>query len=128
MTPLPDTAPSPFGLQIANMTSELETLREFKNKADRKVKEDKIAEFFMLSDDDKAEVINNIDNYTVDEIEAKLSVICFHNKVSFIDPSAEDDDNSDPIPTNFSLQGLEDNDSAPEWVKAVRLAQSGRDY
>ena len=109
--------------QISDLTAQLESLKEFKLKAERVEKEAKIAEFFMLSDDDKAEVINNIDNYSVEEIEAKLSVICFHNKVSFADPSEEEEkDGNNPIPTNFSLQGLEDNDSAPEWVKAVRLA------
>lgn len=115
--------------QISDLTAQLDSLQEFKLKAERVEKEAKIAEFFMLSDDDKAEVINNIDNYSVEEIEAKLSVICFHNKVSFADPSAEEEkDENNSIPTNFSLQGLEDNNSAPEWVKAVRLAQSERDY
>lgn len=109
--------------QIADLNAELETLKEFKLKAERVEKEAKIAEFFMLSDEDKADVIKNIDTYSLDEIEAKLSVICFHNKVSFVDPSIEEDNENDPIPTNFSLQGLDDNDSAPEWVKAVRLAQ-----
>lgn len=109
--------------QIADLNAELETLKEFKLKAERVEKEAKIAEFFMLSDEDKADVVKNIDTYSLDEIEAKLSVICFHNKVSFVDPSVEGDNENDPIPTNFSLQGLDDNDSAPEWVKAVRLAQ-----
>lgn len=113
--------------QIADLAAELDTLKEFKNKAERAEKEAKIAEFFMLSDEDKADVLANIDNYSVDEIEAKLSVICFHNKVSFADPSNEGEEGNNPIPTNFSLNGLEDNDSAPEWVKAVRLAQSERD-
>lgn len=112
--------------QIGSLTAELESLKEFKLQAERVDKEAKIAEFFMLSDEDKAEVRENIDKYSVDEIEAKLSVICFRNKVSFVDPSTEDDDNT-PVPTNFSLQGLEDNDSAPEWVKAVRLAESEKD-
>ena len=114
--------------QVSELSTELEGLKEFKLKAERVEKEAKIAEFFMLSDDDKADVVANIDNYSLDEIEAKLSVICFHNKVSFVDPSDEGNDGNNPIPTNFSLQGLEDKDSAPEWVKAVRLAQSERDY
>lgn len=113
--------------QISDLNTELETLKEFKLKIERAEKEAKIAEFFMLSDEDKADVIENIDKYSLDDIEAKLSVICFHNKVSFVDPSQEEKDDNDPIPTNFNLQGLEDNDSAPEWVKAVRLAQSERD-
>ena len=114
--------------QISDLNAEIETLKEFKLKIERAEKEAKIAEFFMLSDEDKKDVIENIDKYSLDDIEAKLSVICFHNKVSFLDPSTEEKKENDPIPTNFNLQGLEDNDSAPEWVKAVRLAQSERDY
>ena len=113
--------------QISELTAEVESLREFKLKAERVDKEAKIAEFFMLSDEDKADVIANIDKYSIDEIEAKLSVICFRNKVSFADPEDEKKDANNPVPTNFNLHGLEDNDSAPEWVKAVRLAQSERD-
>ena len=78
----------------------------------------------MLSDEDKADVIENIDKYTLDEIEAKLSVICFHNKVSFVDPTKKEEEDSKVIPTNFSLNELENNDNAPEWVKAVRLQGS----
>jgi hypothetical protein len=73
--------------QISDLNAELESLKEFKLKIERAEKEAKIAEFFMLSDEDKADVIANIDKYSLDDIEAKLSVICFHNKVSFVDPS-----------------------------------------
>ena len=113
--------------QVSELTTEVESLREFKLKVERVEKEAKIAEFFMLSDEDKADVIENIDKYSIDDIEAKLSVICFRNKVSFVDPEVETKDTNNPVPTNFSLSGLEDNDSAPEWVKAVRLAQSEKD-
>jgi len=34
-----------------------------------------IAEFYMLSDEDKKDVIENKTKYTLDEIKAKLSVI-----------------------------------------------------
>ena len=37
----------------------------------------------MLSDADKADVISNKEKYTLEEIKAKLSVICFDKKVSF---------------------------------------------
>jgi len=37
----------------------------------------------MLSDEDKADVVRNIEKYTLEEIKSKLSVICFDKKVSF---------------------------------------------
>ena len=49
----------------------------------------------MLSDEDKKDVIDNIDTYSLDEIEAKLSIICVRNKVSF---NLEDDDKNTILP------------------------------
>jgi hypothetical protein len=78
----------------------------------------KIAEFYMLSDEDKKDVIENIDTYSLDDIEAKLSVICFRNKVSFT--SEDDDDNPANGPKTFSLEeDLDDDSSTPAWVKAA---------
>jgi len=74
-----------------------------------------IANFYMLSDEDKKDVIENIDTYSLDDIEAKLSVICVRNKVSF----ATEDDNKDKAPTTFSLNDTDDS-TTPAWVKAAR--------
>ena len=100
---------------IENLNSELATLREFKLKAERKEKEAKIAEFYMLSDESKKDILENIDNYSLDDIEAKLSVICFRNKVSF-----KNDEESAGNQTTYSLNGNEEEDlSVPAWVKAA---------
>nr|DAG21577.1 MAG TPA: hypothetical protein [Caudoviricetes sp.] len=74
-----------------------------------------INRFYMLSDEDKADVITNIDKYSIDDIEAKLSVICVRNKVSF-----DLDENKKPGVTTFNLNSMDDNqDDMPAWVKAV---------
>lgn len=99
--------------QVTEMTAELETLRAFKLASERKEKEDMIAQFYMLSDEDKQDVIDNIDTYSLDDIEAKLSVICVRNKVSF----AQDEDT--PGPTVYHLDGANDDSSTPAWVKAA---------
>lgn len=93
------------------------SLTEFKNSVERKDKEAMIQSFYMLSDDDKKDVIDNIDKYSVDDIEAKLSVICVRNKVNF----NLDDDNNDKGPTTYNLSNLDDDSDAgmPAWVKAV---------
>ena len=93
------------------------SLTEFKNNVERKDKEAMIQSFYMLSDDDKKDVIDNIDKYSVDDIEAKLSVICVRNKVNF----NLDDDNNDKGPTTYNLSNLDDDSDAgmPAWVKAV---------
>ena len=101
---------------IESLNSELTSLREFKSKAERTKKEEKIAEFYMLSDEDKKDVIDNIDQYSLDDIEAKLSVICFRNKVSF----KTADDNDPKGPTTYNLGGDDGDDSStPAWVKAA---------
>ena len=100
---------------IESLNSEITSLREFKLTAERAAKEAKIAEFYMLSDEDKQDVIDNIDTYSLDDIEAKLSVICFRNKVSF--NTDEDSENKD---TTFNLHGNENEDSStPAWVQAA---------
>ena len=102
------------------LKAEVEPLRTFKVESDRKAKQAMIDGFFMLSDEDKKDCIDNIDKYALDVIEAKLSVICVRNKVSF----SLDDDKKDPEvkkdPLIFSLDNNDDGDNAPAWIKAVR--------
>ena len=99
---------------IESLNSELTSLREFKAQSERATKEAKIAEFYMLSDEDKKDVVDNIDQYSLDDIEAKLSVICFRNKVSF-----KTEEDSSKGPTTFNLDGDEGDDGTPAWVRAA---------
>ena len=75
-----------------------------------------IDSFYMLSDDDKADVTTNIDTYSLDDIEAKLSIICVRNKVSFNDL---EEDNGGKAPTTYNLGSFEEDESTPAWVKAA---------
>lgn len=99
-----------------SLKEQIAPLAEFKNAAEKKDKEDMIAKFYMLSDEDKADVVENIDKYSLDDIEAKLSVICVRNKVSF-----DLDENNKPNgATTFNLNNSsEDDDDMPAWVKAA---------
>ena len=72
----------------------------------------------MLSDEDKADVISNKEKYTLDEIKAKLSVICFDKKISFTLNKEADDKKEEDIVT-YTLNDNADN-SLPDWVKAVK--------
>jgi len=98
------------------LTSEMEPLKQFKLETERKDKEAMINSFYMLSDDDKADVVKNIDTYSLDDIEAKLSVICVRNKVSF----DLEDDKQTPGPTmTFSFDDPSKDATIPAWVKAA---------
>ena len=105
-----------------SLIEEIEPLRKFKLASEKKDKEAMIAKFYMLSDDDKKDVIDNIDKYSVDDIEAKLSVICVRNKVSF-----DLDENKETKPTTYNLNNGEDDDeSIPAWVKAALKYENAR--
>ena len=94
------------------------TLTEFKNQSERKEKEEMINSFYMLSDEDKKDVIENIDTYSLNDIEAKLSIICVRNKVSF---DLDENNKNHQDPTTYNLNGDNNDDDAdiPAWVKAV---------
>lgn len=102
----------------AAVMNELETLRVFKAASDKREKQNMINSFYMLSDEDKKDVIDNIDTYSVDDIEAKLSIICVRNKVNF---NLEEDNtnNNEEEPITYSLQDCQD-DMIPAWVKSLQ--------
>ena len=104
--------------QMSTVKDELETLRSFKATVDKKEKENMIKSFYMLSDEDKKDVVENIDTYSIDEIEAKLSIICVRNKVNF---NLEDDigEEVDNEPTTYNLNDCA-SDLVPAWVKSLQ--------
>lgn len=106
------------------LEAQLNPLIEFKKASEKKEKEAMIAQFYMLSDEDKKDVIDNIDNYSLDDIEAKLSILCVRNKVSF---DLDENKESNKAPMTYSLcDDNDDDDSMPAWVKAA-IATSKKD-
>ena len=99
------------------LTEQINSLKEFKASVDKKEKEAMINSFYMLSDDDKKEVIDNIDTYSIDEIEAKLSIICVRNKVNF---NFDNEENNTTEPTTYSLNGGGEGDYTPAWIKSLQ--------
>lgn len=100
--------------QIESLTAELESLREFKCSIERTEKQELIEKFYMLSDEDKKDVVDNIDSYSLSEIEAKLCVACYRSGVGF--GSTETEAKKDEV-TTFNLGSVED--TTPAWIKAV---------
>ena len=105
--------------EVAALKAQLEELTNFKLSIEKAEKEKMIASFYMLSDEDKKDVVANIDTYSLDDIEAKLSILCVRNKVSF-----NLDDDKPEKPTTFNLNGAGDDDGVPAWVKAIRAVAS----
>ena len=101
----------------ASLEQEVVALREFKAGIEREQKMHMINEdFCMLDEEMKKDVIDNVDKYSLDEIEAKLSIICVRNKVIF-----NLDDDKKKNPTTFNLDSIDSDDAGvPAWVLAAR--------
>ena len=111
-------------LEAENETlkAEMQPLKDFKLGAEKQQKEEMINSFYMLSDEDKKDVIENIDTYSLEDIEAKLAVICVRNKVSF----SLEDEKETPAEEQmvFNLNDSTVQDSTPEWLRAVKQVAS----
>lgn len=94
-------------------------LVEFKRQSDDAKKDEMIGKFYMLSDDDKKDVIANKTNYSVEEIEEKLSVICFRKKIGF-DLNEVKTEEQPAVTYNMSNLGA----SKPDWLIAVDNAKN----
>ena len=106
--------------QYEQLKAENEKLVEFKNQVENEKKDALINEFYMLSDEDKKDIVENKANYSLEEIKAKLAVICFEKKVNF------NSENSNEIDTNKEEEKIvtytysEDESNLPDWVRAVK--------
>ena len=81
-----------------------------------------IDQFYMLSDAEKKDVQDNIDVYSLDEIEAKLSIICVHNK---LDLSGKTDSENN-LETTFSLESVEDDSEETNIPALVSVLRKNR--
>ena len=101
--------------QYAALQAENAELLAFKQKVEEKEKDDLIASFYMLSDEDKKDVIDNKANYSLKEIKAELSMICVDKKVNF---NLENAASVEEAPVTFNLNSHQA-DTLPAWLKAV---------
>ena len=110
----------------AEMEAKYQELVTFKEAVDNEKKDALINSFYMLSDEDKKDVIENKTNYSLDEIEAKLSVICVRKKVNFdLEDNSKNEDNVEQeVTTTYSLDS--DNSTAPAWLKALKHTKDAK--
>lgn len=111
-----------------SLKEEVEELRTFKKKIEDKEKDELIERFYMLSDEDKKDVIEHKSEYSLEEIESKLALIGYRKGVNFnLDTSSENEESTveedeNPV-TTFDIKATEDS-TVPEWVKAVESAMN----
>ena len=105
------------------METEYKELLAFKANIENEKKDALIQSFYMLSEEDKKEVIENKAKYSLDEIESKLSVICVRKKVNFdLEDTSKNDSIVEETPvTTFNLNEAES--AVPAWIKALRATR-----
>ena len=108
----------------ADLEVKYQALVDFKNKIDNEKKDALIDSFYMLSDEDKADVIENKSKYSLDDIESKLSVICVRKKVNFDleDTSKKEVENS---VVTYNISNTETS-STPAWIAALKNTRDSR--
>lgn len=113
--------------KYSKLEEDYNALVEFKNQIENEKKDTLINSFYMLTDEDKADVIANKANYSLDDIEAKLSVICVRKKVNFdLDEDASKDENKDVDTSVMTYTLGEEETSTPAWISALKKTQNDR--
>ena len=107
--------------QYSLLQKENEELIKFKNAVEDEKKDALINSFYMLSDEDKKEIIENKSKYSLDDIEAKLSVICVRKKVNFSNEEVKTEEQPALI---YNFNAAEEVDALPAWLKAVEAKRN----
>ena len=110
----------------SDLESKYQALVEFKETVDNEKKDALIESFYMLSEEDKKEVVENKASYSLEDIEAKLSVICVRKKVNFdLDDTSKNDNIVEDEVTTYNLSETEVT-SIPAWIAAVKHTRDNK--
>ena len=105
--------------ELESLRAEVQELRDFKLGVENQQKDALIASYYMLSDEDKAEVVAHKAEFTLEEIKAKLAVIYVEKNVNFdMIEGQEEVEETTPAMT-FSLDE-EASEGVPAFVEALR--------
>ena len=111
----------------SDLESKYQALVEFKETVDNEKKDALIASFYMLSDEDKAEIVENKAKYSLEDIEAKLSVICVRKKVNFdLDDTSKNDNIVEEKEVMTYNVSDNENASTPAWISALKNTRDNR--
>ena len=110
------------------LKDEVEKLRSFKLAVEDKEKDQLIAKYFMLDDEDKAEVIAHKSEYSLAEIESKLALIYVNKNVDFsgVASDAEEVEEESSPSTTFSLDDEVDGIAVDGIARALRATSNKR--
>lgn len=109
--------------ELESLRAEIKELRDFKLNVEMQEKQKLVDSYFMLSDEDKAEVVANLANYSLDEIKAKLAIIYVEQNVDFNRVEEQSKDSSSPA-LSFSLEEETSDEVLTELQIALRNAKN----
>ena len=95
----------------ATLSEQIAGLTAYRARIEDAEKDAMISKFYMLSDDDKKDIVANKAQYSVEEIEEKLSVLCFRKQINF----TQVEDNQPAVTFNLTEPGT----TQPAWLSAV---------
>ena len=107
--------------KYSKLEQDYSELLTFKKNVENEKKDELIKSFYMLSNEDKKDVMENKEKYSLDEIEAKLSVICFRKKINFASEK-EESEGEPAAPVTYSLQDA--TEDVPAWLNSIRDAHN----
>ena len=107
--------------KYSKLEQDYSELLTFKKNVEDEKKDELIKSFYMLSNEDKKDVMENKEKYSLDEIEAKLSVICFRKKINFASEK-EEPEGAPVAPVTYSLEDA--TEDVPAWLNSIRDAHN----
>lgn len=112
--------------KFAAIQEDYQALKKFKANIENKEKDELINRFYMLDDEDKKDIIANKSKFSLDDIEAKLSVIYAKKTIAAGQPQTKTEGTSDKsVVTTFNLNDNM-NSGIPDWVKAVEETENSK--
>jgi hypothetical protein len=112
--------------KFAAIQEDYQALKKFKADIEDKEKDELINRFYMLDDEDKKDIIANKSKFSLDDIEAKLSVIYAKKTIAAGQPQTKTEGTSDKsVVTTFNLNDNM-NSGIPDWVKAVEETENSK--
>ena len=107
--------------ELESLRAEVIELRDFKLKIETQQKQSLIDSYFMLSDEDKQEIIDHMTEYSYDDIKAKLAIMYVEQNVDFTKVDGQSDDEPSPEMT-FSLEDEVTTEQLTDLQRALRNA------
>lgn len=110
------------------LTEECEALKKYKADIEDAQKDELINSFYMLDDSEKKDIKDNKSKFSLDEIEAKLSVL-YTRKTRVAEAEKQRAQEADQVSDSVTTYNLADDmKDLPDWVKAVHAVEEKMNF